>query len=69
MSGTSPREAHARIGAEVARAESEHAALDAAYDARACVAAKRTGGSTAPDDVRRQIVSLERELAALDTRW
>lgn len=68
MSGTSPREAHARIGAEVARAESEHAALDVDYDARACVAAKRTRGSTAPDDVRRQIVSLEHELAALGIR-
>ncbi|MGA9419286.1 MAG: lyase family protein, partial [Candidatus Cybelea sp.] len=68
ISGTSPREAHARIGAEVARAESEHAALDVDYDARACVAAKRTRGSTAPDDVRRQIVSLEHELAALGIR-
>ena len=68
IDGTSPREAHARVGAEVARAESEHRALDATYDARACVAAKRTRGSTAPDDVRRQIVSLEHELAALGTR-
>ncbi|MGA7356022.1 MAG: lyase family protein, partial [Candidatus Cybelea sp.] len=65
MDGTSPREAHARVGAEVARAEAEDRALDAAYDARACVAAKRTRGSTAPDEVRRQIVSLEHELAVL----
>lgn len=66
MSGTSPREAHARVGAEVARAESEQRVLDLAYDARASVAAKRTRGSTAPDDVRRQIESLERELASFD---
>jgi argininosuccinate lyase len=62
--GTSPREAHARIGAQVARAEMEGAALDGSFGARASVAAKRTAGSTAPSDVRDQILSLERDLAA-----
>ncbi|HZV76260.1 MAG TPA: argininosuccinate lyase [Candidatus Babeliales bacterium] len=63
--GTSPREAHARVGAQVARAESEGRALDASLDARASIAAKRTHGSTAPADVREQVTSLESELAAL----
>jgi argininosuccinate lyase len=63
--GTSPREAHARIGAQVARAESEGAALNASFDARSSVKAKRTRGSTAPNDVREQILSLESELAAI----
>ncbi len=66
--GTSPREAHARIGAQVARAEAEGAALDPSFDARASIAAKRTRGSTAPGDVRDQIRSLERELAVVETR-
>jgi argininosuccinate lyase len=66
LGGTSPREAHARVGAEVACAESEGRALDAALDARASVAAKRTRGSTAPAAVREQIASLARELAALE---
>jgi argininosuccinate lyase len=39
--------------------------LRAPLDARASVAAKRTRGSTAPDDVREQIVSLEAELASV----
>ncbi len=68
LHGTSPREAHARVGAEVARAESEGRALDSALDARGSVAAKRTRGSTAPDDVREQIASLARELAGLEHR-
>ncbi len=63
--GTSPREAHARVGAEVARAESESRALDACLDARASVAAKRTRGSTAPDDVRDQVLSLDAQLAKM----
>jgi len=63
--GTSPREAHARVGAQVARAESEGRALDASLDARASIAAKRTHGSTAPADVREQVASLESELAGL----
>jgi argininosuccinate lyase len=63
LEGTSPREAHARVGAAVKRAESQRQALDAALDARASVAAKRTIGSTAPDEVRAQIASLKRELA------
>jgi argininosuccinate lyase len=62
MSGTSPRAAHARIGAEVACAEAEGRALDATFDAPASVAAKRTSGSTAPNAVREQIASLECEL-------
>lgn len=66
LSGTSPREAHARVGAEVACAESEGRALDAALDARASVAAKRTSGSTAPPQVCEQIESLARELADLE---
>jgi argininosuccinate lyase len=69
MAGTSPREAHARVGAEVSRAESERRALDASLDARASVAAKRTPGSTAPRDVGAQIASLERELATLEAAW
>jgi argininosuccinate lyase len=63
--GTSPREAHARIGAHVARAEMEGAPLDASFDARASIAAKRTRGSTAPSEVRAQILSLEQELGAI----
>jgi argininosuccinate lyase len=66
MAGTSPREAHARVGAEVARAESEGRALASSPDARASAAAKRTTGSTAPADVRDQIASLERDLALLE---
>jgi argininosuccinate lyase len=62
--GTSPRGAHARVGGEVGRAESEGRALDASFGARASVAAKRTSGSTEPADVRKQIASLEKELAA-----
>jgi argininosuccinate lyase len=65
MAGTPPREAHARVGAEVSRAESEGRALDASLDARTSVAAKRTRGSTAPQAVSDQIASLERELASL----
>ncbi len=38
--------------------------IRAPLDARASVLAKRTRGSTAPDDVREQIVSLESELAS-----
>jgi len=64
--GMPPREAHARVGAQVARAESEGRALDASLDARASIAAKRTRGSTAPADVRDQIHSLKSELATLD---
>lgn len=63
--GASPRQAHARVGAAVAHAESEGRPLDAALDARASVAAKRTRGSTAPADVREQIASLETQLAGL----
>ena len=66
MAGTPPREAHARVGAEVSRAESEGRELDASLDAHSSVAAKQTRGSTAPQDVREQIASLERELATLD---
>ena len=39
--------------------------IRAPLDARASVVAKRTRGSTAPEDVREQIVSLEAELASL----
>lgn len=60
--GTSPREAHARVGAEVACAEMEGRVLDASVDARASVATKITRGSTAPAEVREQIESLQREL-------
>lgn len=63
--GTSPREAHARVGAQVARAESEGRALDASLDARASVAAKRTRGSTAPSEVRDQIRSIEAQLGGI----
>lgn len=63
--GTSPREAHARVGAEVACAETEGRALDASVDARASVATKKTRGSTAPAEVREQIASLESELVVL----
>jgi argininosuccinate lyase len=63
--GTSPRAAHARIGADVLRAEAEGRALDGAIDAHASVSSKRTTGSTQPAEVRRQIASLESELAAL----
>jgi argininosuccinate lyase len=63
--GVSPREAHARVGAQVARAESEGRALPTSLDARASVASKRTRGSTAPGDVRDQIASIEAQLAAL----
>ncbi len=66
LEGTSPREAHARVGAEVARAEREGGTLDMALDAWASVAAKRTRGSTAPDGVREQIASLAQELADLE---
>lgn len=66
MAGTSPREAHARVGAEVSRAESEGRALDASLDARASVEAKQTRGSTAPADVREQIASLEYDLVTLE---
>ena len=65
--GTSPREAHARVGAEVARAESEGRALEAELDARASVAAKRTSGSTAPGEVRDQLRSLELQLANISS--
>jgi argininosuccinate lyase len=64
IEGTSPREAHARVGADVARAESEGSPLETSLDAHRSVAAKRTAGSTAPDDVRAQIASLKRELLA-----
>lgn len=64
IAGTSPREAHARVGAEVARAERDGHPLETTLDARGSVAAKRTIGSTAPDDVRVQIASLKRELLA-----
>ncbi len=63
--GTSPREAHARVGAQVARAESEAGALETAIDARASVAGKATRGSTAPNEVREQLAALEVELANL----
>ncbi|HVR46768.1 MAG TPA: argininosuccinate lyase [Candidatus Binatia bacterium] len=66
--GTSPRQAHARIGADVARAESEGRALDG-LDARASVAAKRTRGSTRQSDVYEQIASIEAELADLGEAW
>jgi argininosuccinate lyase len=62
IEGTSPREAHARVGAEVARAEREGRPLETILDAHGSIAAKRTLGSTAPDDVRAQIASLRREL-------
>jgi argininosuccinate lyase len=66
LSGTSPREAHARVGADVVSAESENRALDSPLDARGAVAAKRTRGSTSPADVREQIASFQRELASLE---
>jgi argininosuccinate lyase len=63
--GTSPREAHARVGAQVARAEAEGRTLQTSLDARASVAAKRTCGSTAPGAVREAIDAIEVELANL----
>ncbi len=60
--GTSPREAHARVGAQVARAESEGRALETSLDARASVTAKRTRGSTAPADVGEQLDGIEADL-------
>ncbi len=63
--GTSPREAHARVGAQVARAELEGRAFEPSLDARASIAAKRTTGSTSPADVQAQLASLETELAEI----
>jgi argininosuccinate lyase len=39
--------------------------LEAPLDARASVEAKRTAGSTAPDDVRRQIAAIDTELSRI----
>lgn len=61
--GASPRAAHARVGADVLRAESEGRTLDGASDAHGSVGSKSTAGSTQPADVRRQIASLESDLA------
>ncbi|HEY2474278.1 MAG TPA: hypothetical protein VGI19_05695 [Candidatus Cybelea sp.] len=44
------------------------ASLRAPLDARASVEGKKTRGSTAPDDVARQLVSMESELANLETQ-
>jgi argininosuccinate lyase len=65
LGGTSPRRAHARVGAEVAQAEALGRALEGKLDARASVESKRTCGSTASADVARQIESLEKELSEL----
>lgn len=44
------------------------ASLEAPLDARASIERKKTRGSTAPDEVRRQLASLEPELAELQTQ-
>ena len=44
------------------------ASLEAPLDAQASIERKKTRGSTAPDEVRRQLASLESELAELQTQ-
>jgi argininosuccinate lyase len=80
--GVTARNAHALVGAAVARAESERRlldatdlerlaqaigvdAIDAPLDAQASVRAKRTVGSTAPEEVRVQLAALRAELASI----
>jgi len=79
--GVPARDAHAAVGAAVARAEEEGRALDstdvgrmaeefelaglsAPLDARASVFAKKTSGSTHPEEVERALGTLRRDLEA-----
>lgn len=61
LGGTSPRAAHAAIGAQVAAAEQQGMALGDAT-ALDSVKAKRTSGSTHPDEVRAALDALQAEL-------
>ena len=77
--GATARDAHRAVGERVLRAETEGRPLDsgdvdalglsdAPLDARASVAAKRTAGSTHPDEVARAVAATRAQIAALRKR-
>jgi argininosuccinate lyase len=76
LRGVSAREAHQRVGHVVSAAENEGRAISqtdlaalgvsAPLDARSSVTAKKTAGSTNPEEVRKAIFAIEDELRPFD---